>query len=42
MEAEENGYAFIFDHYFFFNRWRIVSHINSQWSALKFLNENKS
>ena len=25
-----------------FNRWCIVSHINSQWSALKFSNENKS
>ena len=29
MKAEENAYAFLFDHYFF-NRWRIVSHINSQ------------
>ena len=29
MKAEENAYAFLFDHYFF-NRWHIVSHINSQ------------
>ena len=39
MKAEENAYAFIFDHYFF-NRWCIVSHIKSQASALKYSNEN--
>ena len=41
MKAEENAYAFILAT-IFFNRWRIVSHIKSQASALKFSNENKS
>ena len=41
MKAEENAHAFILTT-IFFNRWRIVSHIKSQASALKFSNENKS
>ena len=41
MKAEENAYAFILTT-IFFNRWRIVSHIKSQASAVKLSNENKS
>ena len=41
MKAEENAHAFILTT-IFFNRWRIVSYIKSQASALKFSNENKS